>query len=75
MAQLFCGCLQMQFMDKKEESSRSAGIDYNAASDQTAKNPNPRANENIRVRTEVPGTESADIEDEVGSEITDGEDA
>ncbi|HJW17734.1 MAG TPA: hypothetical protein VJ499_11465 [Flavisolibacter sp.] len=39
-----------------------------------AQNPNPRANENIRERTEVPGTESADMEDEVGTEITDGED-
>ena len=43
-------------------------------SDQMAQNPNPRANENIRVRSDVPGTESADIEDEVGTEITDGED-
>lgn len=40
-----------------------------------AQNPNPRANENIRVRTEEPGRESADMEDEVGTEITDGEDA
>jgi hypothetical protein len=39
-----------------------------------AQNPNPRANENIRERTELPGTESADMEDEVGTEITDGED-
>jgi hypothetical protein len=41
---------------------------------QVAKNPNPRANENIRERIELPGTESADMEDEVGTEITDGED-
>jgi hypothetical protein len=40
-----------------------------------AQNPNPRANENIPKRTEELGTESADIEDEVGTEITDGEDA
>jgi hypothetical protein len=37
-----------------------------------ARNPNPRANENIRVRSEEP---KENIEKEVGSEITDGEDA
>jgi hypothetical protein len=42
--------------------------------EKVAQNPNPRANENIRERTEIPGTESADMEDEVGTEITDGED-
>ena len=42
--------------------------------EKVAQNPNPRANENIRERNEIPGTESADMEDEVGTEITDGED-
>lgn len=53
---------------------------YNSSPNEAiAKNPNPRANENIRIRTkppeQEPGTESADVEDEVGTEITDGEDA
>jgi hypothetical protein len=43
------------------------------SSDELAKNPNPRANENVRVRTEDPH-ESNKSEHEVGSEITDGED-
>jgi hypothetical protein len=38
-----------------------------------AQNPNPRANENIRVRSEE--QQPTNNEDEVGSEITDGEDA
>ena len=40
-----------------------------------AQNPNPRANENIRVRHEEPTDDNPDAEEEVGSEITDGEDA
>jgi hypothetical protein len=42
------------------------------SSDEMARNPNPRANENIRVRTSPP--EPGPSPDEVGSEITDGED-
>jgi len=38
-------------------------------------NPNPRANENIRVRTDEPRTQDHEPADGVGSEITDGEDA
>lgn len=41
---------------------------------EVAKNPNPKANENIRVRTEEPENNNNKTED-VGSEITDGEDA
>jgi hypothetical protein len=38
-------------------------------------NPNPKANENIRVRTEEPKTQNTEPAHGVGSEITDGEDA
>lgn len=38
-------------------------------------NPNPRANENIRVRTEGPEPQDNEPAFGVGSEITDGEDA
>ncbi|MGZ3853605.1 MAG: hypothetical protein ACXVBX_12490 [Flavisolibacter sp.] len=38
-------------------------------------NPNPKANENIRVRTEEPTTQNNEPSHGVGSEITDGEDA
>ena len=38
-------------------------------------NENPRANENIRVRTEEPETRTQETSYGVGSEITDGEDA
>lgn len=38
-------------------------------------NPNPKANENIRVRSEEPKTQDNEPAEGVGSEITDGEDA
>jgi len=38
-------------------------------------NPNRKANENIRVRTEEPTTQKKEPSQGVGSEITDGEDA
>lgn len=63
-------------MKKEEERSNALQpTGTNPGTEPIARNPNPRANENIRVRTEEPGKESADIEDEVGTEITDGEDA
>ena len=43
--------------------------------DQLVQNPNPKANENIRVRTEEPTTQNNEPAFGVGSEITDGEDA
>lgn len=43
------------------------------SSDQETKNPNPRANENVRVRTEPP-QQDIDNGGRIGSEITDGED-
>lgn len=42
---------------------------------EVVQNPNPRANENIRVRTDVPKTRDHQPAEGVGSEITDGEDA
>jgi hypothetical protein len=60
---------------EEEQANTSQQTNTNPGTEPVAQNPNPRANENIRVRTEEPGKESADIEDEVGTEITDGEDA
>jgi hypothetical protein len=62
-------------MKREEESTPVQKNTANPGAEPIAQNPNPRANENIRVRSEEPGKENADIEDEVGSEITDGEDA
>lgn len=42
---------------------------------EVVQNPNPRANENIRVRTEEPQAQNNEPAQGVGSEITDGEDA
>jgi hypothetical protein len=42
---------------------------------EVSRNENPRANENIRVRTDEPQTENTETSGGVGSEITDGEDA
>ena len=62
-------------MKREKEPRPAQKSTTNPGAEPIAQNPNPRANENIRVRSEEPGKESADIEDEVGSEITDGEDA
>lgn len=43
--------------------------------DEVVQNANPRANENIRVRTDEPKTQNHEPAEGVGSEITDGEDA
>ena len=43
--------------------------------DQLVQNPNRKANENIRVKTEEPKTQNNEPAFGVGSEITDGEDA
>ena len=56
---------------QKKEDQRTEG---NNGEEQTlAVNPNPRANENIK--TEEAYTEDDNTSKEVGSEITDGEDA
>ena len=60
---------------EQERSTPPQQADSPPGTEPLAQNPNPRANENIRVRTEEPGKERADMEDEVGTEITDGEDA
>jgi hypothetical protein len=63
------------FMNPGEQKQELPAQNSKQAGDEkVAQNPNPRANENIRERTDMPGTESADMEDEVGTEITDGED-
>ncbi|GEM_PF-3126438 len=62
-------------MKREVEQKGASQQEDNPGAEPIAQNPNPRANENIRERTEEPGSENADIEDEVGSEITDGEDA
>lgn len=63
-------------MKREEEPSAPAQKNTaNPGAEPIAQNPNPRANENLRVRSEEPEKENAGIEDEVGSEITDGEDA
>jgi hypothetical protein len=49
-------------------------VQQQPVSEQLAQNPNPRANENIRVRTEE-HAEPDDASNDIGSEITDGEDA
>ena len=65
-------CYENNFMKKDDENIKRGKHDVR--SEQVAQNPNPRANENIHERTDEPGTENADMEDEVGTEITDGED-
>ncbi len=42
---------------------------------EVVKNPNPKANKNIRVRTEESKSQNTEPANGVGSEITDGEDA
>ena len=49
--------------------------DTPGATQPVAENPNPRANENIRARDEHTGTENTETKDEIGTEITDEEDA
>ena len=46
-----------------------------APSTEVVQNPNPAANENIRVRTDEPKTQNHEPAEGVGTEITDGEDA
>lgn len=62
-------------MKRENEESRPQQTSDHPGSQPVAKNPNPRANENIRDQAGKTEKESAGIEDEVGSEITDGEDA
>jgi len=63
-------------MDDKQRASNESGREpYVKLPDQVAQNPNPKANENIRVGTDKPKTQNSEPVHGVGSEITDGEDA
>lgn len=55
--------------------STDANKEPNAPFTELVQNPNPAANENIRVRTDEPKTQDHEPAEGVGSEITDGEDA
>lgn len=57
--------------ENNDANNRNENINM-PGTEQVARNPNPMANENIRVRTEPPHT--APNDEGVGSEITDGED-
>jgi len=61
--------------DKKNTSDNTKRKPYVKMPDKVVQNPNPRANENIRVRTEEPRKQNQKPSYGVGSEITDGEDA
>jgi hypothetical protein len=61
--------------DKQHASDNTRTKPVGIPPDQIAQNPNPKANENIRVRTEEPETQNSEPAFGVGSEITDGEDA
>lgn len=60
--------------EKRQPDQDSELYNSMPSSDEMAHNPNPRANENVRVRTAAPETDE-DHTDQIGSEITDGEDA
>jgi hypothetical protein len=60
--------------DQKNTSEDNVGKPVVIPASEVAQNPNPRANENIRVRTEPP-KENKESSKSLGSEITDGEDA
>ena len=62
--------------EKQNRSANDAKREpYVQMPDEVVQNPNPRANENIRVRTDEPQTQNNEPAKGVGSEITDGEDA
>jgi hypothetical protein len=61
--------------DKRSATDNTGKKPYVKEPDQVVQNPNPKANENIRVRTEEPTTQDTGPAFGVGSEITDGEDA
>jgi hypothetical protein len=62
-------------MDNKQNARDNAAIKpVVIPPDQVVQNPNPKANENIRVRTEEPKTQNEEPAHGIGSEITDGED-
>lgn len=63
-------------MDNKQNTpGNDSKREPNAGPEQLIQNPNPRANENIRVKIDDPKTQGNQPSYGVGSEITDGEDA
>lgn len=61
--------------DKQNTSDNTPRKPVVIAPGELVQNPNPKANENIRVRTDEPKTQDTEPALGVGSEITDGEDA
>ena len=62
-------------MNNVERAEQLPENKENPGAQPIAQNPNARANENIPEDASHNQDENADIEDEVGTEITDGEDA
>jgi hypothetical protein len=62
-------------MDNKQTTDNTKTKPVVIPPNEVAQNPNPRANENIRVRTNEPKPKNTEPTHGVGSEITDGEDA
>jgi hypothetical protein len=62
-------------MSKHSKNNHHEVANEQKVSEQLAQNPNPRANENIRVRTDEAAENENNADTDIGSEITDGEDA
>ena len=62
-------------MDDKQKGDNTTRKPAVISPSELVQNPNPKANENIRVRTDEPKTQDREPASGVGSEITDGEDA
>lgn len=61
--------------DQKNADNKTGREPHVQLPDKVVKNPNPRANENIHVSTDKPKPQNNEQANDVGSEITDGEDA
>ena len=61
--------------NKPSRSKEQVRKQYVQEPGELVQNPNPKANENIRVRTDEPTPQNNEPSHGVGSEITDGEDA
>jgi hypothetical protein len=62
-------------MDDKQKRDNTGREPYVELPDQTAKNRDPRANENLNSPSSQPKSQNTEPTHSVGSEITDGEDA
>lgn len=60
---------------EKNKADHTRRKPYVIPPNEVVQNPNPKANENIRVRTDEPKPQNSEPAHGVGSEITDGEDA